>query len=219
MKNVPIRPSKRNRDTMIRPIWQSLLTLVFLIGTSASLFAQESAQESPREQTEETISASSSTGSLEETYASWTASLEDDGTWELQMPPEAESEDLERLTTTLLEAPMGTDLNPGRKAGYLVALADRTALEGDRNRARSLYGVLGTSRVPLLQMWSVYMMAGLDFAEGQYGKAATGYERVCSESAPADWRDHACSMVGLAQRLDTLELEGGDHGDSVTATP
>ena len=108
---------------------------------------------------------------------------------------------------------------PGKKAGYLVALADRTALVGDRARARSLYQVLEGSSVPLLEMWASYMLAGLDFAEGNYSAALSGYDRVCSESAPADWRDHACTMVGLAGRLDALQIEGGDHGDPVTETP
>jgi len=192
---------------MIRALANTLLAFVLVLGTTLPAFAEDSGAEI------------SQTGTLEEAYATWTANLQDDGSWEIQMPPEREAEDLEHLTAILLEAPQRSDLTPARNAGYLVALADRTALEGDRNRARSFYEVLGTSEVSLLQMWSSYMLAGLDFAEGQYEKSAAGYEHVCSESAPADWRDHACSMVGLAERLVTLELEGGDHGDPVTATP
>lgn len=196
---------------MSRTDFITFLTLVLVLGNAPSGLGQELAGDA--------TPAQGPSGSLEEAYATWTASLEDDGSWELQMPPAEVSEDLERLSTTLLEAPEGQDMDSGLKAGYLVALADRTALEGDRDRARTLYGVLQTSEVSQLKMWSVYMLAGLDFAEGHYGNAAVSYDQVCSESAPADWREHACSMAGLAQRLDALKLEGGDHGHAVAPTP
>jgi len=184
-----------------------LLTMILILGIAIPLRAQlDQAPESNR-------------GALEIAYQDWTDSLVDDGTWELQMPSTKESEDIDHLHRTLLDPARGTELKSGIKAGYLVALADRTALAGDRARARSLYHVLESSSVPLLEMWASYMLAGLDFAEGNYSVALLGYDRVCSESAPADWRDHACTMVGLAGRLDTLQIEGGDHGDPVTETP
>ena len=100
-----------------------------------------------------------------------------------------------------------------------MAFADRTALEGVREAAKDLYGVLQSTEVAILRDWGTYMAAGIDFAEGSYAAAAIGYDAVCQSETPAEWREHACEMAGLAARLDDLENTGGEHDGHVTATP
>jgi len=158
--------------------------------------------------------------SLEDAYRIVADGLGADAGWKLVLPDDELAGDREGMIEAVREAAAGgSDLAPGRLAGVLVALADRTALDGDPGGARVLYGLLAASGSPLLEGRAIYMTAGLDFAEASYGAAASGYALICGGDHPASWRDHACAMADLARRLDELLPEGGRHGDAAAPTP
>lgn len=154
-----------------------------------------------------------------EAYREAAGNLNREAGADLTMPRDEEAADRARLESRILDQTTWNTLDPGEQAGYLVAFADRTALEGDREEARVLYGILRSTDVAILRDWGTYMTSGIDFAEGLYEMAAVGYETVCESGTPADWREHACEMAGLAGRLDDLEKTGGEHDGHVTATP
>lgn len=152
-------------------------------------------------------------------YRNAAAALPNLETGDLIMPRGDIAEDSEVLEGLLRDVEAWDDLEAGRKAGILVALADRKALDGDRTMARQLYGILQETDAEILRRWGVYMVAGIDFAEGAYQAAAIGYESVCGWGSPAEWRQHACSMTDLASRLHELDKTGGEHDDHVAVTP
>lgn len=156
---------------------------------------------------------------LEDRYREAARDLAGPGEWTLVVPDADWAADEARLAAVVLSGTEWNDRSAGERAGILVALADRTALDGDRARARTLYGILEGSGAEPLEGWASYMLAGLDFAAADYPAAAARYDRVCAEEDRAEWVEHACAMAGLARRLDELQLRGGDHGDPVPATP
>ncbi len=111
------------------------------------------------------------------------------------------------------------NLENGQLAWVLTSAPDLLFLLGNRELAAALYERLAVSPVEQLGLWGKYQLAGINFLNREFEKASERYGMVCEAEKPGTWREHACSMAEIAERLHQLGMKGETHGAVATANP
>lgn len=107
---------------------------------------------------------------------------------------------------------LSKDLNESQRTWVLLAIPDLMFLMGAADHSRVLYETLTESNISILQTWSRYQVANLDFLEARYAKAASGFDDVCEAREAGSWQAQACEMANMARELERIRTEGEPYG-------
>jgi hypothetical protein len=110
-------------------------------------------------------------------------------------------------------------LDCGQQVWALTATPDLLFLLGERELAAIFYARLAESPVEQLKLWGQYQMAGMDFLNRDFKQANLKYSAVCEADKPVLWREQACGMAKIAERLSRLEKERNPHGAMASINP
>lgn len=119
---------------------------------------------------------------------------------------------LTHLRKLIRSGGLSRDLTEGQRAWVLVAIPDLLFLNGEVDASADLYRVLSTSQIDNLSLWATYQLANLDYLEGRYLKAGTGFKKVCDAKRVGSWQDQACELNTLSQELQRIKSEGERYG-------
>ncbi len=119
---------------------------------------------------------------------------------------------LGNLLTMVEKGGLSQGLTEKQRTWVLMAIPDLLFLRDNTTQARPLYEVLRESSLDELRIWSLYQVANLDFLATDFGKAANGYDLVCSAHRLGTWQDQACEMATMARELERIKNEGEAYG-------
>jgi len=110
-------------------------------------------------------------------------------------------------------------LEKGQQAWVLTGTPDLFFLLGERGMAADFYARLAASPLEQLNLWGQYQLAGMDFLARDFQQATLRYRWVCEADKSGTWREHACGMTEIAERLGRLGKEEEPHGAVVSVNP